>query len=293
MISRSPSRRRSPGSSAAPGSRAAASSSSAVAAGHVAAHLHAHGLRRQRLRHLARDDPARAKERARASDSVVASLGTGPAPGAATPSSVLARSSRILPVGPRTLRRFFSRVHAALLSGWRARLRLHGVRPSTERTTPRSSPERTGPWRLARSFNESRKRLTRSMTMTRRTARGARRSSETHHVRIYDRRGMRKHARTVRLHRRHAPRVRPSWAAAGRRRGDRPQARTVIIAFHEERRVRIRASRRRQRNRYHRSDAKARLVFDAVHGRRDDDSRTCARRWHRDARRPRRSCAST
>jgi hypothetical protein len=40
--------------------------------------------------------------------------------------------------------------------------------------------------------NERRRILTRHMTMTRRTARGLRRSRETHHVHVYDRRTVRR-----------------------------------------------------------------------------------------------------
>jgi SAM-dependent methyltransferase len=95
-----------------------------------------------------------------------------------------------LPVGPRTLRRFFRRVHAALRPGG---VLVFDFMESARNRTYDTKVIAGKDWTMAvrASFSESRNRLTRSMTMTRRTARGARRSSETHHVRLYGRRGMR------------------------------------------------------------------------------------------------------
>lgn len=96
-----------------------------------------------------------------------------------------------LPGGRTTLQRFCSKAHAALRPG--GVLIFDFIESAARRTYPTKIIN--GPdWTLAvnATFSRSRRVLTRRMLMTRRTRRGVTRSRETHHVRIYDRRMIRR-----------------------------------------------------------------------------------------------------
>jgi SAM-dependent methyltransferase len=96
-----------------------------------------------------------------------------------------------VPGGAATLRRFFSRAHAALHPG--GALVFDFIESARRRTyDTKTISGRNWAMAVKATFDETRGVLTRRMTMTRRTARGLRRSRETHRVRIYDRRLMRR-----------------------------------------------------------------------------------------------------
>jgi SAM-dependent methyltransferase len=96
-----------------------------------------------------------------------------------------------LPRGLATLRRFFAKAHAALLPG--GVLIFDFIESARRRTYDTKTLKGSG-WTIAvrATFDPRRRVLTRSMTMTRRTTRGQRRSREIHRVRIYDRHAIRR-----------------------------------------------------------------------------------------------------
>jgi SAM-dependent methyltransferase len=93
--------------------------------------------------------------------------------------------------GRNSLRRFFSRAHAALRPGG---LLIFDFLESASRRTYPTKILKGSDWTLAVSatFSASRRVLTRRMTIARRTRHGLRRTRETHHVRVFDRRLIRR-----------------------------------------------------------------------------------------------------
>ena len=89
--------------------------------------------------------------------------------------------------GGNALRRFFSRAHAALRPGG---LLIFDFLESASRRTYATKILKGSDWMLAVSatFSRSRRILTRRMSITRPARRGARRTRETHHVHVFDRR---------------------------------------------------------------------------------------------------------
>jgi SAM-dependent methyltransferase len=89
--------------------------------------------------------------------------------------------------GRDALRRFFSRAYSALQPGG---LLIFDFLESASRRTYPTKTLTGSDWTLAVSatFNQSRRVLTRRMTIARQARRGVRRSRETHHVRVFDRR---------------------------------------------------------------------------------------------------------
>jgi SAM-dependent methyltransferase len=96
-----------------------------------------------------------------------------------------------VPGGAATLRRFFSRTHAALRPGG---VLVFDFIESARRRTYDTKTISGRNWGMAvkATFDKTRGVLTRRMTTTRRTTRGLRQSRETHRIRIYDRRVMRR-----------------------------------------------------------------------------------------------------
>jgi len=88
--------------------------------------------------------------------------------------------------GRNSLQRFFSRAHAALRPG--GLLIFDFLESASHRTYPTKTLKGSH-WTLAVSatFSRSRRILTRRMTITRPVRRGERRTRETHHVRVFDR----------------------------------------------------------------------------------------------------------
>jgi SAM-dependent methyltransferase len=91
--------------------------------------------------------------------------------------------------GRSALRRFFSRAHAALRPGG---LLIFDFLESASRRTYPTKILKGSDWTLAVSatFSRSRRVLTRRMTIARPTRLGVRRTRETHHVRVFDRRAI-------------------------------------------------------------------------------------------------------
>ncbi|HEX7137654.1 MAG TPA: class I SAM-dependent methyltransferase [Vicinamibacterales bacterium] len=96
-----------------------------------------------------------------------------------------------VPGGEQSLQRFFAKAQAALRPGG---VLVFDFMDSARRRTYASRTITGRDWSIdvRATFNERRRILTRHMTMTRRTARGLRRSRETHHVHVYDRRAVRR-----------------------------------------------------------------------------------------------------
>ena len=96
-----------------------------------------------------------------------------------------------VPGGLAVLRRFFAKAHAALRPGG---ILLFDFMESARRRTYDTKTLRGSGWSISvrATFDGRRRVLTRSMTMTRRTSRGQRRSRESHRIHIYDRRAIRR-----------------------------------------------------------------------------------------------------
>ena len=166
--------------------------------GAVAGHLHAMGydvrafdISRLMLerRHASRVDGL-ARKNAPGVRFIVASVGTARLPRCDAMVGV-GEVVTYVPGGAATLRRFFSRAHAALCPGG---VLVFDFIESARRRTYDTKTISGRNWAMAvkATFDETRGVLTRRMTMTRRTARGLRRSRERHRVRIYDRRVVRR-----------------------------------------------------------------------------------------------------